>query len=398
MGLKEMTFLALDVVLNNRLRSGLAILGIVIGITSVLMITCLGHGLHNKMMNQFDEMGANLFDIYIVCVEDGHYEQYRFDLEDYKYINETVNNLKYLSPVSSLSTSAQSWKTRKSCTVIGTDGNYRSLRNLEMTSGIFFSTIDTTTGRNVVVINQELSDQLFGVSSNPVGSKVVLGQTSFIICGVCKQQLSIFSAGKQPPLAYLPITVFQSTFNMTEIQYLEGSALSSEIIDDVSQEVIDILRVRHLVARDDVYEKVTMEQQKEITQSLAHSLTIVLGGIAGISLVVGGIGVMNIMLMSVSERIREIGIRMAVGARKQHIILQFLIESIVLSLLGGAIGIVLGFSGGSLVCFLFDLPFRVDMASSVGAIAIAIALGVFSGIYPANLAANLNPVEALRYD
>lgn len=398
MGLKEMTLIALNVVMSNRLRSGLAILGIVIGIASVIMITCLGNGLHNEMMNQLDAMGTNLFDVYIASVEDGHYEQYRFNLEDCRFINETVKGLNFLSPLSSLPTSAQSWKTRKTCTVIGTDANFRYLRNIEMISGCFFSSIDTIAGRNVVVINQELSDQLFGKNSNPVGSKVVLGQTPFIICGICKEQSTIFSGGKQPPLAYLPISVFQSTFNMTDIQYLEGSASNSDIVDDVSEEVINILLVRHAVTRDDVYKKITMEQQKETTQSVVHTMTIVLRSIAGISLVVGGIGIMNIMLMSVTERTREIGIRMAVGARKQHIILQFLVESIVLSLLGGAIGIILGVLGGAFVCSLFNIPFVLDMSSSIGIIVIAIAIGVISGIYPANLAANMDPVEAIRYE
>ncbi len=393
----EMIKVAVEGIWVNKLRSSLTVLGIIIGVMAVIIVITIGQGGRDKIMTEMESMGSNLFVIYVGEVEDGDYERYSMTLEDCKLLKESIDGLKYIVPMANWSTSAQSRLKKETCSITATDGDYAQIRNVQMAEGRFFTSSDNASTRRVIVINQKMADDLFGVGGDALGQKVTIADNPVMVIGVSKSTAGMFSGGDRAE-AFMPINLYFTMFDSNGAYELDGTALSKDRVAEVAERAIKILELRHGDKTGKVYRMFNMEQEMQAANKVTGIMTLIIGAIAGISLLVGGIGVMNIMLVSVTERTREIGIRMAIGARRQDIMSQFLIESIVLSLLGGIIGVILGMLGGALICAAIKMPFHVSLATVLIASLFSMAVGVFFGLYPANRAAKLDPIDALRYE
>ncbi|MBP1762204.1 MAG: hypothetical protein H6Q64_1746 [Firmicutes bacterium] len=393
----EMIKVALEGIWVNKLRSALTILGIIIGVMAVIIVITIGQGGRDEIMGELESMGSNLFAVYISQVEDGDYERYQMDEEDCRIIKESVEGVKAIVPVAYTSASAQTKRKKESCSLTATDGEYAQIRNVQIAQGRFFNTSDNASTRRVVVINQKLADDLFGVGSDVLDQKIMLAGNPVMVIGVCKSATGIFSGGDRPE-AYIPISLYYTMYESNGAYELDGTAVSKDRVDEVAQQVMRIMQLRHGDKDKKVYQFFNMEQEMQSANKVTGILTLIIGAIAGISLLVGGIGVMNIMLVSVTERTREIGIRIAIGACRQDIMRQFLIESTVLSLLGGLIGIILGMISAALICAAIKIPFSISLPTVLIASLFSIAVGIFFGLYPANRAAKLDPIDALRYE
>ncbi len=393
----EMIKVAVEGIWVNKLRSALTLLGIIIGVMAVIIVVTIGQGGQEKIMSEMESMGSNLFIIYVGQVEDGDYERYQMSLEECKIIRESVDGLKGLVPAAYASPSVESRRKKESCSLTATDGDYQWIRNVQMAQGRFFSTSDNASARRVIVINQKMADDLFGVGGDALGQKLMVAGNPVVVIGVSKSSAGMFSGGDRPE-AFMPINLYFTIFDSNGVYELNGTAVNKDRVEEVSQRAVKMLQLRHGVKDGKVYQVFNMEQEMQSANKVTGIMTMIIGAIAGISLLVGGIGVMNIMLVSVTERTREIGIRMAIGARRKDIMRQFLIESTVLSLLGGIIGIILGMLGAALICAAIKMPFNVSLTTVLIASGFSMAVGIFFGLYPANRAAKLDPIEALRYE
>lgn len=397
MRLWEMIKMALESIWANRLRSALTMLGIIIGVMSVILVVTIGQGGQVRILNEMESFGTNLFAVYIGSVDDGNYEKYRFTLEDCRAIRESIDSIKAVVPIAYGYTAVEGPHKKESAYVYGTDGDYDEVRNLKLAEGRFFNSIDNAVGRRVMVINQRLAEDMFGSSREAVGQKLKVRQMSVLICGVTEAGSGMF--GPESPMVYMPIKLHFRLFNSEDnINELHGTAVSKDLVEDTAKKVIRVLELRHQAKDSEVYQYVTMAQQMEAADKVLAIITMIIGAIAGISLLVGGIGIMNIMMVSVTERTREIGIRMAMGARREDIMKQFLIESVVLSLAGGSIGMILGISISMIICMAMKVPLVISLGTVLLAVLFSIAVGVFFGLYPANRAAKQDPIEALRYE
>ncbi|MGE5371069.1 MAG: ABC transporter permease [Solirubrobacterales bacterium] len=394
----EMILIALEGIWANKLRSGLTMLGIIIGVLSMIIVITLGQGASRRVLTEMQQIGTNLFVIYLGQVEDGQYDQYKIRPNELRFIRSAVNGLRGIVPVSYNTTSVQSRRKTVSATAIGTESGFEQIRNIGIQRGHFFNRVDDAVGRRVVVINKKLADDLFLNGADPIGQKIVVGRVPVYVCGVAKPESSFFSGGRQTPVLYMPIKPFMEAFQVDGFFELEGSAASKDQVATVSKQVVRILETRHRAQGKKVYQGFNMEQQMQAANQVTGILTWIIGAIAGVSLMVGGIGIMNIMLVSVTERTREIGIRIAVGAQRRDVLIQFLIEAIVLSVLGGLIGTLLGLGFAFLICIALKVPFGISIGTLLLALLFSIAVGVFFGMYPANRAAKLDPIESLRYE
>ena len=314
-------------------------------------------------------------------------------MSDVAMIKDKVPGVTRLSPHSQIMGDIRGPKDKKYARITGVTSDYPYIRNFNMKQGRFFTEEDDSGKRRVAVIDEDLAGQVFG-RAEALGSKITLGNTPFLVVGVVAKEESALGFSENPSV-YIPIQVWQVMFN-DQIQMLEGSAVSKEKVEEAMNQAVKLLERRH---RDPgKYTGASMEQEMQAANKITGIMTLIIGAIAGISLFVGGIGVMNIMLVSVTERTREIGIRMALGARRRDILVQFLIEAVMLCLLGGVIGMALGIGGAYLIAKIAKWPPLVSWWTALLAFAFSAAIGVVFGILPANKAARLNPIEALRRD
>ncbi|WP_054698030.1 ABC transporter permease [Syntrophomonas palmitatica] len=393
----EMVKVALEGIWVNKMRSTLTVLGIIIGVTAVIIVVTLGQGGQKKIMTEMESIGSNMFMVFINQPDDGDYERYKITVEECRVLRQSIEGIRALVPVSYASPAFQSKRKKETATVIGTESGYAQIRNIAMLKGRFFRNVDDSTARKIVVIDQRMSDRFFGVGANPVGETLTLGQTPVMVCGVCRNSSGFLGGGGQGT-AYIPIQLYFDLFPTSMIYELDGATISKDQVNKVSKQVVKALEIRHDAKGKKVYQTFNMEQELQAANKITSIITMIIAAIAGISLLVGGIGVMNIMLVSVTERTREIGIRIAVGARRKDIMAQFLVEAVVLSLLGGIIGIILGLIGSAAVCLAAKIPFQLSMGTVALAFAFSTAVGIFFGLYPANRAARLDPIDALRYE
>lgn len=396
MNLWEMIRMAMENIWANRLRSALTVLGIIIGVMSVILVVTIGQGGQARILNEMEGIGTNLFVVYIGTTEDD-YEKYRITLEDCRAIKESVESIEALSPLVYGYTVVEGSPRKQSAYVYGVDSDYNQIQNIKMAAGRFFSSIDNSVARRVVVINQRLAEELFGSARMAVGKKIKVKQVSVVVCGVAESGSGMF--GPESPMVYMPIKLHFQLFDSEDrINEIYGSAAHKDLVEESARKAIRVLEVRHQVKDSKAYQFVTMSQQMDAVDQVLAIITMIIGAIAGISLLVGGIGIMNIMLVSITERTREIGVRMAVGAKREDIMRQFLLESVVLSVTGGLIGVFLGVGVSVIVCMAMDIPVVISFGTIILALLFSITVGVFFGIYPANRAAKQDPIEALRYE
>lgn len=391
MNLLESIRVAMEGIMASKLRSFLTTLGIVIGIAAVIVVVAIGQSGRAILMSEMEKIGTNIFAIYVDWRSDKQITGREFDLGDVTVIKDQVPDIAYLSPRNQIMGDIRGPKEKIYTRITGVSSDYPYIRKFNMKEGRFFAELDDMGKRRVAVLDEDLAGQVFG-RSPALGSKITLGDTPFLVVGIITKGESALGFSENPSV-YIPIEVWQVMFNK-QVQMLEGSAVSKEKVDEAMGQAVKILERRHRDAGK--YASESLEQQMQAANKITGIMTLVIGIIAGISLFVGGIGVMNIMLVSVTERTREIGLRMALGARRRDILVQFMIEAVMLCLLGGVIGMALGTGGAYLIAKLAKWPPLVSWWTVLLAFAFSAAIGVVFGILPANKASKLNPIEALR--
>jgi putative ABC transport system permease protein len=392
-------------ILKNRMRSFLTSLGIIIGVAAVIVMVGIGEGAQQQIRQQLASLGTDVMMIFPGVsryggVSRGAGSWHPFTLSEVEKIRERATLLKALSPVvrsgAQVIGGGQNWST----SVFGVDPSYFTVRDWSVSSGEIFSDRDVITRRKVAVLGKTVADALFP-GGNPVGERIRIRNVPFTVIGVLKSKGQSTMGQDQDDIIVAPTnTVMYRLQGEPHVDFLMASARSPEEVDQAREQVSGILReIRKLQPEDpDDFSIRTQAEIIETASATSKMLTLLLGSIAGVSLLVGGIGIMNIMLVSVTERTREIGIRLSLGARSIDVLTQFVSEAIVLSLTGGVIGIGLSFVVAFIVNRLSSLSMIISATVVVLVCAICIGVGVFFGFYPARKAASLNPVEALRYE
>ncbi|MEN6325327.1 MAG: ABC transporter permease [Syntrophomonas sp.] len=393
MNIAELMLVALASIRSNKLRSFLTTLGIVIGIAAVISVVAIGQGGRAMLMQEMEKFGTNLFVIYVDYREGETSQAADLQVSDITVIKKLVPEVKYMAPVSYSQMKLRGSNGLKTVEIMGTGADYANIRTLDISQGRFINKEDEFASRAVIVIQEDTAKELFGYE-DPIGQRIVVRNTPALVVGVVKSDKSMLGFNSQQT-AYIPLSFLRTVNGWDQIQQIYGSSGSKEEVELAMQRSKSILERRHN-ASPGHYAASSMEQEMQSANKITGIMSLIISFIAGISLLVGGIGVMNIMLVSVTERTREIGIRMALGAQRRDILVQFLFESIVLCLMGGLIGTILGYGGAFLVAKIAKWPPLVSWWTVLIAFAFSAAVGLFFGIYPANQAARLNPIEALR--
>lgn len=404
---------ALRSLVANKLRSFLTILGIVIGVAAVIALLALGRGAQKIITQNIQGLGTNL-----ILIGPGNPQQDPaaqtnvppLRLNDVYALQDPqlAPSLQYVVPVVRRSVRVRAGEKSYITLLLAVTPEYRIVRNYQVMEGTFFTEEHVLNRAPVAVIGPELATILFGRDTDIVGNTLFIQGYPFRIIGVLEYKGALGFAGSQDDRVIIPITTAYARLFpefQGKVDVIMASAISPDHMDQAHEEIRQVLRVRRRLRPDepDDFSIFTQQEFLQIFQVITSVLTVFLGGIAAISLLVGGIGIMNIMLVSVTERTREIGLRKALGARRRDILIQFLVEAVTLSLVGGVLGIALGWGiarGVEWLAAQFDttLPAVVDLPAILLATLFSAAVGIFFGFYPANRAARLEPVEALRYE
>ena len=398
--------IALRALSNNKLRAFLTMLGIIIGVASVITMLAIGQGSKRSIQAQISEMGSNIIMIHPGGDMRGGVRQdpsamQTLKLTDYETLRDETNFLAAISPQVSSSGQLIAGNNNYPSSVSGVGTEYLEIRQLTVESGSMFTENDIRTSAKVCVIGTTIRDNLFPDGEDPTGRIIRVNQVPLRVVGVLKSKGYNSMGMDQDDIVLAPYsTVMKRLLAQTYLEGIFASALSEDMTDNATEEIGEILRRNHkLKATDD--DDFTIRSQQELSSMLNSTtdlMTTLLGCVAGISLVVGGIGIMNIMYVSVTERTREIGLRMSVGARGIDILSQFLIEAVLISITGGLIGILLGCGAGWVVKNVVHWPIFIQPWSVILSFAVCTFTGVFFGWYPAKKAACLDPIEAIRYE
>ena len=375
---------------DNRLRSGLTVLGLVIGIASVIILVGIGNGAANSVQDQVASLGADIVTVSITDSDSGLTTDQVKELESLSLVDSAT-------PYQSLSaTLSRDGETSEKARIMGVGSEYVSLMGYSIAAGRDLSKIDVDNYTKAVVIGSELAEEFWSADpESAVGETIRVNGDSYTVVGVLKSTGS--SMGNNvDQMMLVPITTAKYLGSGGTVTSLYVKASSKDAASDAATQVKQYLGQTCGISEDDM-DVSTQDMMLDAMQDINNTLSLLLGGIAGISLLVGGIGVMNVMLVSVTERTREIGIRKSLGARRKDIMVQFLMEALVLSVLGGIIGIVCGFAGGQ-VAVLAGASFAPGVKMVILAFGVSVAVGLVFGILPARRASRLRPVEALRYE
>ena len=398
--------IALRALANNKLRGFLTMLGIIIGVASVITMLAIGQGSKRSIQAQISEMGSNMIMIQPGADMRGGVRQdasamETLKLQDYEDI---VNETRYVSATSpSVNSSGQAiyGANNAPTTVYGLSPDYMEIRRYEVEDGDMFSDQDVQTAAKVCVIGKTVVDNLFPGGENPVGRVIRFQKLPFRVVGVLKSKGYNSMGMDQDDLILAPYTTIQKkVLAITHLQGITCSALKEEYTDQAIDEISEILRRNHRLREtdDDDFTIRSMQELSTMLTSTTDIMTTLLAAVAGISLLVGGIGIMNIMYVSVTERTREIGLRMSIGAKGMDILAQFLIESILISVTGGLIGVLFGVGAALVVNVVAHFPIYIQTWSVLLSFVVCTVTGVFFGWYPAKKAAQLDPIEAIRYE
>lgn len=397
--------IALRALANNKLRAFLTMLGIIIGVASVITMLAIGQGSKKSIQKQISEMGSNMIMIHPGADMRGGVRQdpsamQTLKLTDYESLRDETNYIAAISPNVSSSGQLIAGNNNYPSSVSGVGLDYLEIRQLNIESGEMFTETDIQTSAKVCVIGKTIVDNLFP-NEDPIGRIIRFNQVPFRVVGVLKSKGYNSMGMDQDDVVLAPYTtVMKRLLAQTYLEGIFASALTEDMTDNATEEITEILRRNHKLKESDD-DDFTIRTQQELSSMLNTTtdlMTTLLACIAGISLVVGGIGIMNIMYVSVTERTREIGLRMSVGARGIDILSQFLIEAILISITGGIIGVIIGCGASFIVKNVAHWPIYIQTWSVLLSFAVCTITGVFFGWYPAKKAADLDPIEAIRYE
>lgn len=398
--------IAVRALANNKLRGFLTMLGIIIGVASVITMLAIGQGSKRSIQAQISEMGSNMIMIHPGADVRGGVRQdasamETLKLQDYEDIVDETRFVSAVSPSVNSSGQAIYGANNAPTTVYGISPDYLEIRRYKVEDGDMFTEQDIQTAAKVCVVGKTVVDNLFPDGSNPVGKVIRFQKLPFRIVGVLESKGYNSMGMDQDDLILAPYTTIQKkVLAITHLQGITCSALKEEYTDQAIDEISEILRRNHKLKESDD-DDFTIRSQQELSTMLTSTtdmMTVLLAAVAGISLLVGGIGIMNIMYVSVTERTREIGLRMSIGAKGIDILAQFLIESILISVTGGLIGVVFGVGAALVVNGVAHFPIYIQPWNVILSFAVCTVTGVFFGWYPAKKAAQLDPIEAIRYE
>lgn len=408
MEFSELISESIEALRNNMLRTGLATLGIVIGIGSVIALISLGQGSQTAVQNQIESLGSNLLTISPGSQRGGGFVQggagsattLTYDDANAILTSGQTPDIVQVSPEYQSRTQITAGRNNTNTQVVGVTPAYATVHKISIDSGVFISQNQVNSIENVAIIGPTAASTLFGDGVSPIGQTIRIKGISFRVIG---ETVSKGGTGflNQDNIVYVPLTTAQKTiFGSTNLTSISVEAANSDVMTQAEDEVGYLLLSRHKIS-DPTQADFTIFSQNDIlstASTVTGTFTALLSGIAAISLVVGGIGIMNIMLVTVTERTREIGLRKALGAKKNTIVSQFLVEAIILTLAGGLIGMVVGIAASYFISKAINLPFAVSVSAIALAIGVSGGIGILFGWYPAKKASDLQPIEALRYE
>lgn len=406
MDILNLTRISVKALLRNKTRSVLSMLGIVIGIAAVIAVVNLGEGLKQSTANQLSDMGSNLIMVMRANqrrggVSMGSSNVQSLKVKDVEMIAENAKNIIMVSPVVNSGGQIVNGSKNWSGTVYGGSTDYLQIRKYEIATGVNFTEDDVRKYAKVGLIGQTIVENLFDENEDPIGKTIRVGNMPFKVIGTLKEKGENTMGMDQDDVVVMPYsTVQKRMLGVDFIHQIVCSAASEDVADAAVDEIVGILRASHKITNNGVddFEVRTQQELLDMMTSMTSMITTVLIAIALISLLVGCIGIMNIMYVTVTERTKEIGLRMSIGAKNSAILLQFLTESIILSLIGGVLGLILGLILSYSVDFIMSLPFIVNILWMIISFVSCAVLGLIAGFFPALKASRTDPINALRYE
>ena len=398
--------IAFKAIANNKLRTFLTMLGIIIGVASVITMLAIGQGSKQSIQSQISKMGSNMIMIMPGAerrggVRMGGSDMQTLKISDYNTLKQECTYIAAISPSVSSSGQLIFGGNNYSSSISGVSQDYLTIRQLEVEDGDMFDDTDIATSAKVCVIGKTIADNLFTNGENPVGQIIRFRNMPFTVIGVLKSKGYNTMGQDQDDVVLAPYTtVMKRILSVNYLSMIYASAINEGETDLAIDEITEILRTNHKIqdGKADNFNVRSQEELSSMMTSTTTSMTILLACVAGISLIVGGIGIMNIMYVSVTERTKEIGLRMSVGARGVDILTQFLIEAVMISITGGIIGVLFGVGAAYGVKMFAGWPIAIQPMSVILSFAVCSITGIFFGWYPAKKAANLDPIEAIRYE
>ena len=406
MNIANLFKIAIKALGNNKMRGFLTMLGIIIGVGSVITMLAIGQGSKQSIKANIAEMGSNMIMIMPGTEMRGGVRQSSDDMQtlkpaDYKSLQDGLMHVSCISPEVSSQGQFINGNNNYPSKVSGVAPDYLDIRKLTVEEGSMFTERDIQAAAKVCIIGKTVADELFPNGESPIGKVIRFNKIPFTIVGMLKSKGYNSMGQDQDDVVLAPYTtIMKRVLAIDYIQMLFASATTEEATDKAISEITEVLRKNHKL-KDSDDDDFTIRSQQELSKMMSSTsdmMTLLLACVAGISLLVGGIGIMNIMYVSVTERTREIGLRMSIGARGRDILTQFLIESIIISVTGGLIGVILGCGAAFIVNFIFKWPVEIQIYSVILSFVVCTVTGVFFGWYPAKKASNLDPIEALRYE
>lgn len=406
MNLANLLKIALKALNNNKMRCFLTMLGVIIGVGAVITMLAIGQGSKNSIKAQISEMGSNMIMIFPGAERRGGVRQSSDDMQtlkpaDYEALVNQAASIANITPTVNGSGQWINGNNNYPSQAQGVNSQFLEIRQRKVAQGEMFTEEDVRRAAKVCVLGKTLVENLFPDGTDPIGKIVRFGSIPMTVIGVLDEKGYNTMGQDQDDMALVPYTTVMKRVLATDyLQGIQASAKDEERTDETIEEITEILRTQHKLREgdEDNFTIRSMQELAEMISSTSSMMTVLLAAVAGISLLVGGIGIMNIMIVSVTERTREIGLRMSIGATGRDIMMQFLIEAVIISVTGGILGILMGSAATWAISAIAHWPVQIDVSSVILSFLVCTVIGIIFGFYPAAKASNLDPIEAIRYE